>query len=101
MTKGSNSLKILHASIFFLKYILREYITHILRILLRTLALRFSRVSFSELLLLFLFLFLVVFDYSMTLMENDSACGFTLIGKESLDGYPEFLKTEAAIRSVL
>ena len=34
-------------------------------------------------------------------MENDSGCGFTLIAKESLDGYPAFLKTEAAIRSVL
>ena len=33
---------------------------------------------------------LVVFDYSMVLMENDSVCGFPFIRKEGFDDRPKF-----------
>ena len=35
--------------------------------------------------------YLLVFDYSMILMENDSVYGFTFIENKGLDGHPEFL----------
>ena len=35
--------------------------------------------------------FLVVFDYFMVFIENDSVCSFTFIEKEGFDGHPEFL----------
>ena len=34
----------------------------------------------------------------MVLMENDSVCSFTFIGKDEFDGHPEFLRVRNTFR---